>query len=100
MPVYPYVCEQHGDFEVFRNMTEVQAIEPCPQCGNASRRRWTPTVGSVNQGGYNESLDAYVGSKSQEREAIKKIEEKSNGDGVTSGEIAVQANCRKIRYKQ
>ena len=39
MPVYPFVCEQHGDFEVFRNMEEVQAIEPCPKCQNASRRR-------------------------------------------------------------
>ncbi len=60
-------------------MTEVQAIEPCPKCGNSSRRQWTATVGSVFQGGYNESLGAYVGSKSQERETIKRIEEKSNG---------------------
>ena len=79
MPVYPFVCEQHGIFEVFRNMAEVQAIEPYPQCQNASRRRWTPTVGSVFQGGFNESLNAYVGSKSQEREVIKNIEDSSNG---------------------
>ncbi len=80
MPLYPYECTQHGDFDVVRPMAEVQAIEPCPKCRNASRRKWTSPSLTIFEGQYIEALDAYVGSRAQEKEAIKKIHDKSGGN--------------------
>ncbi len=70
MPLYPYNCMMHGDFEVVRPMAEVQETEKCPECKNQCK---------LFKGQYIESLDAYVGSRAQEREVIQRINDKSGG---------------------
>ena len=49
--IYPYICEKHGHFDVYRHHTEVQPKEPCPQCGIQARRVFTvPTPIGVGGG--------------------------------------------------
>jgi putative FmdB family regulatory protein len=79
MPLYPFSCEAHGDFDVLRPMAEVQPTEKCPLCKNQCKRQWTPPSVTVFKGQYIEALDAYVGSRAQEREVIDKINDKSGG---------------------
>lgn len=80
MPLYPYSCAHHGDFEVIRPMAEVKDKEPCPECSAESPRKWTPPSVTIFEGQYVEALGAYVGSRAQEKEVIKKIHDKSGGN--------------------
>ena len=40
MPVYPFVCPEHGAVEVMGGFDQA-ANSGCPQCGQAMTRDWT-----------------------------------------------------------
>jgi putative FmdB family regulatory protein len=38
MPLYPYTCNDCGDFQAWRSMAACDQPAPCPRCGTPSRR--------------------------------------------------------------
>jgi putative FmdB family regulatory protein len=38
MPLYPYICNDCGDFQTWRSMAACDQPAPCPRCGTPSRR--------------------------------------------------------------
>jgi putative FmdB family regulatory protein len=52
MPVYEYLCEDHGPFEALRPMTQHAAPCACPDCGADSRRvlLTPPALGARDRG--------------------------------------------------
>ena len=42
MPVYAFICESCGSFDLFRPMAEAGAVAACPTCGVEARRVFTP----------------------------------------------------------
>jgi putative FmdB family regulatory protein len=38
MPLYPYSCNDCGDFEAWRSMAACDQSAACPRCGKPSRR--------------------------------------------------------------
>jgi len=38
MPLYPYTCNDCGDFQDWRSMTACNQSAACPRCGTLSRR--------------------------------------------------------------
>jgi len=41
LPLYEYECPEHGCFEVFKFAMEPRQTWPCPECGRASRRKFS-----------------------------------------------------------
>lgn len=41
MPLYEYECEEHGAFDAFRPIAEVNAPIDCPSCGRLAARVFT-----------------------------------------------------------
>lgn len=42
MPIYEYVCKEHGVHSIIRRMTEVEPVNRCPVCGCDSARVYNP----------------------------------------------------------
>jgi putative FmdB family regulatory protein len=42
MPLYGFLCKECGPFEAVRPAAEAGAPFPCPVCGGAGRRLFTP----------------------------------------------------------
>ena len=50
MPMYDYLCEQHGRFDAFNSVEDYQKPAKCPKCGSESPR--LPSLGTaINMGG-------------------------------------------------
>ena len=52
MPMYEYVCEEHGTFEKIKKIPERFSC-PCPDCGEHCQQKLTVPAGV--QGGYMDS---------------------------------------------
>ena len=42
MPIYAFICESCGPFDLVRPMAEAGAAAACPACGVEARRVFTP----------------------------------------------------------
>jgi putative FmdB family regulatory protein len=42
MPLYPFMCEGCGPFELARPVAEAGAAAACPSCGAGARRVYSP----------------------------------------------------------
>ena len=51
MPVYEYMCEEHGPFEAMRPMAEYSSPCACPVCGQAAPRVMLTVPNIANMGG-------------------------------------------------
>lgn len=52
MPTYSYKCKTHEVFTVFKKMSDMQKIEPCPICGEPSEKLMDATAFILTGGGY------------------------------------------------
>ena len=41
MPLYPFICPEHGEVEIFADMDKSSSAR-CPVCGMAMKRKYTP----------------------------------------------------------
>jgi putative FmdB family regulatory protein len=58
VPVYAFICESCGPFELLRPMSESGAAAACPCCGAEARRVFTPPGLALLGGPVRRVLDA------------------------------------------
>lgn len=79
MPTYPYHCECGFSEDIVKPISEYDSRETCKVCGKDMDKDWQkmkPAV-AVYAGHFNHSLGAYIGSKRQEQDVCKRIEERT-----------------------
>lgn len=67
MPLYEYRCNDCGDFEVWRTMTESNAPTDCPQCSQTAVKIFSAPNINLNSG----SLSKIALSQSVEPRLVK-----------------------------
>ena len=58
--IYPHECEKHGRFEFNCNMVDSKEYQPCPICGQDSKRIW-----EAGSGTYIFNCDGAMGKSSK-----------------------------------
>jgi len=65
MPIYSYVCKEHGRYEAFMPMDECLQGK-CPKCGKVGQRKYDSCHVYVDfTPGWDESLNMHVDTKRQ-----------------------------------
>lgn len=86
MPIYPYLCPEHGSFDAVQSVHEQHEHHECPDCGQVSNRIWQPSHVSVdNVGGYNAGLGCVVRNKSDIRDIQRRYHDETGSNLIEMG---------------
>ncbi|WP_305989038.1 zinc ribbon domain-containing protein [Roseibium sp. MMSF_3544] len=82
MPVYEYICNEHGPFEAVRPLADYASPCACPVCGSVSPRAMltAPNVSGL-------SSERRVAHATNERAADSPKRLSSHGPGMSKGRI-------------
>ena len=82
MPVYDYICKEHGPFEAVRSLAEYASPCACPDCGKEAPRALlrAPNVSGL-------SSERRVAHATNERAADSPKRLSSHGPGLSKGRI-------------
>ena len=75
---FMFQCSRHGDGFLDGIFKDLSGHGECPECGILAGPAGAANP-DVYRGHYNEGLGQYVGSRGQEKDAIKRIEDRSKG---------------------
>ena len=80
MPLHEYHCECGHSFDDLKRFGSEVCKSQCPKCGKLARKIYTtPVVRPDISPHYNEQLGLYIGSRADEKKAIKAIYERTQG---------------------
>ena len=85
MPIYEYLCQKCGEFEVTQKITE-QPLDGCPTCGQEVKKLISNSTFKLVGSGWYLTDYARKGQSSSEGAQPAKTESKDNGKADTSSE--------------
>jgi len=100
VPIYPYLCPEHGSFDVIQSVHEQHEHQECPTCRQVSNRIWQPSCVSVdNSGGFNPGLGCVVRNKSDIRDIQRRYHDDTGSHLIEMGnETKVRAQRNRALY--
>ncbi len=91
MPIYEYLCQKCGEFEVTQKIT-AQRLDVCPTCGQEVKKLISNSTFKLVGTGWYVTDYARKGQQSSDGEKPDKTESKSDGKADTSSDTKKESS--------